>query len=113
MARAISSLPVPLSPEIRIVLLVPEKRFREDLFYRINVIQIRMPPLREKKEDIPRLVQHFLAKYSTLVGKRVEGITDEALACLARYLWPGNVRELENTIERAVVYSRDSTTSRA
>ncbi|MEE8111820.1 MAG: sigma 54-interacting transcriptional regulator, partial [Acidobacteriota bacterium] len=82
--------------------MVAEKRFREDLFYRINVIQIRMPPLREKKEDIPGLVQHFLAKYSTIVGKRMEGISDEALACLVRYHWPGNVRELENTIERAV-----------
>ncbi len=82
--------------------MVAEKRFREDLFYRINVIQIHMPPLREKKEDIPGLVQHFLAKYSTIVGKRMEGISDEALACLVRYHWPGNVRELENTIERAV-----------
>ncbi|MBI4161315.1 MAG: sigma-54-dependent Fis family transcriptional regulator [Acidobacteria bacterium] len=82
--------------------LVEERKFREDLFYRINVIQIRMPPLREKKEDIPDLVRHFLNKYSRLVGKQVEGITPEAEGCLTRYGWPGNVRELENTIERAV-----------
>ena len=82
--------------------LVREKKFREDLFYRINVIQIRMPSLREKKEDIPDLVRHFIGKYSKLIGKQVERITAEAEECLLRHDWPGNVRELENTIERAV-----------
>jgi two-component system response regulator PilR (NtrC family) len=82
--------------------MVVERRFREDLFYRINVIQIRMPPLREKREDISELIRHFIDKYSRLVGKQVDDITPEAEECLMRYDWPGNVRELENTIERAV-----------
>ena len=82
--------------------LVREKRFREDLYYRINVIQIQMPSLREKREDIPRLVDHFVAKYSALMGKKVTGINDEARRFLQQHEWPGNVRELENVIERAV-----------
>ena len=82
--------------------LVREKRFREDLYYRINVIQIAMPPLREKREDIPRLVDHFVAKYSSLMGKKVTGVSDEVRRTLQQHDWPGNVRELENVIERAV-----------
>jgi two-component system response regulator PilR (NtrC family) len=82
--------------------LVREKRFREDLYYRINVIQIAMPPLREKREDIPRLVDHFVAKYSALMGKKVTGVSDEVRRTLQQHDWPGNVRELENVIERAV-----------
>jgi two-component system response regulator PilR (NtrC family) len=86
--------------------MVRDKRFREDLFYRINVIQIQMPPLRDKREDIPRLVAHFLQKYATIMGKRVTGIADEALQPLLQHAWPGNVRELENVIERAVALAR-------
>jgi transcriptional regulator with PAS, ATPase and Fis domain len=82
--------------------LVREKRFREDLYYRINVIQIAMPPLREKREDIPRLVDHFVAKYASLMGKKVSGVSDEVRRTLQQHDWPGNVRELENVIERAV-----------
>jgi two-component system response regulator PilR (NtrC family) len=82
--------------------LVADGRFREDLFYRINVIPIHLPPLRERREDIPLLAQHFLAKYSEQMGKDVSGVSHEALELMTRYDWPGNIRELENTIERAV-----------
>ena len=82
--------------------LVTDGRFREDLFYRINVIPIALPPLRERREDIPLLADHFLAKYSEQMGKHVTGISHDALQFLLRYDWPGNIRELENTIERAV-----------
>jgi two-component system response regulator PilR (NtrC family) len=82
--------------------LVAEGRFREDLFYRINVIPIHLPPLRDRREDIPLLAQHFLAKYSEQMGKDVNAVSHEALELMTRYDWPGNIRELENTIERAV-----------
>ncbi len=82
--------------------------FREDLYYRLNVIQIRMPPLRERKEDIPLLVQYFLDKYSKLHGKNVQGISNFALNALMEYPFPGNVRELENIIERSVALSTSS-----
>ena len=82
--------------------MVREKRFREDLFYRINVIPIRMPALREKPEDIPPLAEHFLEKYRKCMGKDIRGISEEAMERLEGYPWPGNVRELENVIERAV-----------
>jgi two-component system response regulator PilR (NtrC family) len=82
--------------------LVAENRFREDLFYRINVIPIHLPPLRERREDIPLLADHFLGRYRQQMGKQVTGISGEALALLAAYRWPGNIRELENVIERAV-----------
>jgi two-component system response regulator PilR (NtrC family) len=82
--------------------LVREKRFREDLFYRINVIAIKMPPLREKREDIPTLAGHFLAKYAKMMGKKIREISPEAMRALMDYGWPGNVRELENVLERAV-----------
>ncbi len=82
--------------------LVRDRRFREDLYYRINVIQIRMPALREKPEDIRPLALHFLVKYARIMGKRITRISDEALRCLTDHAWPGNVRELENVIERAV-----------
>jgi two-component system, NtrC family, response regulator PilR len=82
--------------------MVREKRFREDLFYRINVIPIRMPALREKPEDIPSLAVHFLDKYRRQMGKAVTGISESAMECLESYPWPGNVRELENVLERAV-----------
>ena len=88
---------------------IAEGNFREDFFYRINVITIRIPPLRERKEDIPLLVQHFLEKYSQETTKRVDHITRDTIRCLTAYEWPGNVRELENAIERAVVLSRSRT----
>src|SRR5581483_6357113 len=81
---------------------VADGRFREDLFYRINVIGIHLPPLRDRREDIPLLAGHFLAKYSEQMDKRVGAISNEAMQALQRYDWPGNIRELENTIERAV-----------
>jgi DNA-binding NtrC family response regulator len=82
---------------------VEEGRFREDLYYRLNVIAIQLPPLRQRKEDVPALVQHFVDKYAHENGKQVEGVTPEALQVLMDYDWPGNVRELENVIERGVV----------
>jgi two-component system response regulator AtoC len=78
-------------------------RFREDLFYRIHVLQLHVPPLRERKEDIPILVEHFLAKNNVRLGMSIRGLTAEAHAVLLDYAWPGNVRELENSIERAMV----------
>jgi DNA-binding NtrC family response regulator len=80
-----------------------EGRFREDLFYRLNVITIQLPPLRERRDDIPILVQHFLGKYGAENRKPDLELTPEALDVLTAYDWPGNVRELENVIERAVV----------
>jgi two-component system, NtrC family, response regulator PilR len=82
--------------------LVSEGRFREDLFYRINVIPIALPPLRERREDIPLLAEHFLTKYTESMGKQIAAISNEALELLLRHDWPGNIRELENAIERAV-----------
>ncbi len=82
--------------------LVRERRFREDLFYRLNVIPLRIPSLRERREDIPLLANHFLRRFSRDMGKPVTSIADDAMALLARYDWPGNIRELENVIERVV-----------
>jgi DNA-binding NtrC family response regulator len=81
-------------------------RFREDLYYRLNVIHIHMPPLRERRDDIPALVEHFLVKYRHAPGAIPTTISEEALSRLTEHDWPGNVRELENAIERAVVLSR-------
>jgi two-component system response regulator HydG len=78
-------------------------KFRPDLFFRLNVIPLNMPPLRERPEDIPLLANHFVSKFSRRVRRRLMGISDAALECLVRYSWPGNVRELANAIERAVV----------
>ena len=88
--------------------MVREGKFREDLFYRLNVISIDLPPLRQRREDIPLLVQHFLQKYSEENERPSRRITTEALRPLVSYSWPGNVRELENTIERAVVLSSNT-----
>jgi transcriptional regulator with PAS, ATPase and Fis domain len=82
--------------------LVAEGRFREDLFYRINVIPIQLPPLRDRREDIPLLAEHFLTKHAAQTGKAVRAISQEALTLLSAYAWPGNVRELENVLERSV-----------
>src|SRR5262249_49774777 len=77
--------------------------FREDLYYRLNVITIDLPPLRERKGDVPALASFFLRRYAAENGKRIDGFRDDALTRLTGYAWPGNVRELENVIERAVV----------
>ena len=82
---------------------VKRHRFRDDLFYRLNVLQIQVPPLRERRDDILLLAHHFLKKYQQETGKAVKGISESALALFLEYSWPGNVRELENAIERAVI----------
>jgi two-component system response regulator PilR (NtrC family) len=81
---------------------IAEGRFREDLFYRLNVIPIHLPPLRERREDIPLLAREFLGRFAKSMAKKIDGITPEAMRRLEVYDWPGNVRELENTIERAI-----------
>jgi DNA-binding NtrC family response regulator len=82
---------------------VAEGKFREDLFYRLSVVRIDLPPLRERLGDIPLLAAHFLAMYSTSLKKRIRGVHPDAMDLLARYPWPGNIRELENVIERAMI----------
>jgi DNA-binding NtrC family response regulator len=83
--------------------LIRGKKFREDLYYRLNVVSIQLPPLRERAEDIPLLVNHFIKKYRQESGKNIKGIMPEAMKYLLMYPWPGNIRELENAIERAIV----------
>ncbi|HEX9861204.1 MAG TPA: sigma-54 dependent transcriptional regulator, partial [Nitrospirota bacterium] len=85
---------------------VREGRFREDLYYRLNVVTINLPPLRERREDIPELAGHFLKRYTRETGKRIEHIEPKTMEYLVRYDWPGNVRELENIVERAVVLEK-------
>jgi two-component system, NtrC family, response regulator HydG len=104
-----------LSVDVRVVTatnrdlerLVAERKFRQDLYYRLNVIPLRVPPLRERTDDVPLLAAHFVRACATKNRKEVRGITDEALEALSVHRWPGNVRELENTIERAVVLCRE------
>jgi DNA-binding NtrC family response regulator len=83
--------------------MVGEGAFREDLYYRLNVIPIHLPALRERPDDVPALADYFLRRFAEQNGRRFHGFTDQALARLSAYSWPGNVRELENCIERAVV----------
>lgn len=87
---------------------VREGKFREDLFFRINVIPIHIAPLRERREDVSLLVDHFLERFQTRYHKKIEKISEEAMDLIVNYSWPGNVRELENALQRAVVLSRDS-----
>ncbi|GAI36478.1 unnamed protein product, partial [marine sediment metagenome] len=87
--------------------LIAKESFREDLYYRLNVVSIHVPPLRERKEDIPLLVNHFLKKYNKTGSKVVKGVSSRALELLVDYDWPGNIRELENVIERAIVLRQD------
>lgn len=89
--------------------LVKERRFRSDLYYRLNAFQINLPPLRERKEDIPLLAKHFFAKFSAIHNKRLRGFTDKAKRALLSYPWPGNIRELQNTIERGVILTPSGT----
>jgi transcriptional regulator with PAS, ATPase and Fis domain len=86
--------------------LIRENRFREDFYYRINVISLHIPPLRERLEDVPVLADHFLKHYVEETGKFLEGFTQRAIGMLSAYPWPGNVRALRNVIERAVVISK-------
>ena len=88
---------------------IAERLFREDLFFRLNVVSIHLPPLRGRKEDIPLLVNHFLDRFSRRQGKAIEDLSPSAMKALTEYRWPGNVRELENTVERLVVFARDKT----
>ena len=99
-ARVIAATNLTLAEEVR------HKRFREDLYYRLNVIEVKLPPLRERREDIPLLVEAFLKKCGESRGKPVKAAGEAALAMLVDYAWPGNVRELENVIERAVTLTR-------
>jgi two-component system response regulator AtoC len=89
-------------------LLVQEGRFRQDLYYRLNVIRIDLPPLRERAEDIPILIEHFMRKFNDQIHRKLDGIEPEALDALTNYHWPGNVRELEHTIERAVLLGKEA-----
>ena len=88
--------------------MVGDKQFREDLYFRLNVFPIRIPPLRERAGDIPLLVHHYVDKYAQRMNKRIETIPEEAMAALCRYSWPGNIRELQNLIERAVILTPGS-----
>jgi len=93
--------------------LVERGQFREDLFYRLNVVTIHLPPLRERREDIPELVRYFLARFSRELGKKVDVVSDDVMEFMMNYSWGGNVRELENTLRRAVLLSRGGTITRA
>jgi transcriptional regulator with PAS, ATPase and Fis domain len=87
--------------------MVAEKTFREDLYYRLNVVELRIPPLRDRTDDIPFLANYFVEKFSRLNHRQIAGISPAALRFLQNYRWPGNVRELENIMERAVLLCRD------
>jgi len=87
---------------------IKEEKFREDLYYRLNVVTINVPPLRDRKEDIPLLANHFLQKFNLANSKKIEGISGEAMEIMIGYNWPGNIRELENVIERSVVVCKTS-----
>jgi DNA-binding NtrC family response regulator len=87
---------------------VAEKLFREDLYYRLNIVKIKLPPLRERKSDIPLLAEHFIEKHRTKVNSSVKAISKEAMKALMDYSWPGNVRELENAIEHGMIMAKDS-----
>jgi formate hydrogenlyase transcriptional activator len=88
--------------------MVAEKKFRADLYYRLNIFPIDVPPLRNRRDDIPLLVRHFVEKYARRVGKSIDSIPGETMEALCRYAWPGNIRELQNLMERAVLLSSGS-----
>ncbi len=93
--------------------LIAEGKVREDLYYRLNVFPITLPPLRDRLEDLPRLVEHFVAKFNRVTGKTVRGFDPSALAAMQQYSWPGNVRELENVVERGIILCRGQDVSAA
>jgi two-component system response regulator AtoC len=101
-ARVIAATARDLEEEVK------KGTFREDLFYRLNVLSIKIPPLRDRSEDIPLLCEHFIKRFNTALEKNIEGIAPAAMSRLLEYNWPGNVRELENAIERASVLTEDS-----
>ncbi len=100
--RVVAATSRDLAEEIR------QHRFREDLFYRINVARIELPPLRERREDIPLLVEHFVQRFGRELGREVTGVDGEAMEVLARYPWPGNIREVQNVVKRAITMGRFS-----
>jgi len=102
-ARLISATNRDLEQRVR------EGSFRQDLYYRLNVIRIELPPLRERTEDIPTLVEHFIQKFADQARRKLSGINTDALEALMSHRWPGNVRELEHTIERAVLMGKNAT----
>lgn len=112
-----ASEPAPLDVRLicatskRLLNLTKQKQFREDLYYRLNIFPIYMPPLRDRVEDIDDLVSHFVTKFSVAEGRRIDGCTAEAMAMLRQYEWPGNVRQLENAIYRAILLTEDGTLS--
>ena len=87
---------------------IGEGNFREDLYYRLNVVPLRIPPLRERGDDVPLLVEHIIEKFNTRLGKEISGIDSEALAILRRHQWPGNIRELENVLERTMLFCKET-----
>jgi len=91
--------------------MVLDREFREDLYYRLNIFPISIPPLRERREDIPLLVRHFVGQFARRMNKRIEGISPETMEALTRYPWPGNIRELQNVIERSVVIYQEGNLS--
>ena len=93
--------------------MIREGKFREDLFYRLNVFPIEIPPLRERREDIPLLADYFVSKLSPQMGKKIKPISPRAMELLANASWPGNVRELQNIVERAIILSRGEVLDRA
>src|SRR5690606_13213502 len=101
----------PIEVDVRVVAathrdlveMVKRRTFREDLYYRLSVIHIEVPPLRERLDDVPLLAEHFLGRFRHQAARRIRGFSSEALAAMTRYHWPGNVRELRNAIERAIV----------
>jgi len=93
---------------VNLTQMVAEKKFRSDLYYRLNIFPVVMPPLRERREDIPPLVRHFANQYARRMGKKIESIPNETMNALSRYAWPGNIRELQNLMERAVLLSTGS-----
>jgi transcriptional regulator with PAS, ATPase and Fis domain len=104
----------PVSADVRVIAasnrglgeLVKNGVFREDLYYRVNVVQVQLPPLRDRREDIPLLVEHFVSKFNRLQQKNVAGVSEEVMAILVEYDYPGNIRELENIVEHAFVLCR-------
>jgi formate hydrogenlyase transcriptional activator len=89
-----------------LAVMVEEQKFRSDLFYRLNVFPLRVPPLRERPEDIPLLVRHFVQQFARQMNRRIDSIPSETMSALCQYYWPGNIRELQNVIERAVILSQ-------